>query len=85
MMMGSGIISAAILGAYIEKTLKYTKVFRVLVFLTMVQCVGFPLIIRLFDHSFGLALVLTFIMGIVLIPFMPLTFDYGSDILFPAG
>ena len=42
-MMATGIISAALFGLYIEKTLKYYVIFKVLAFLAVLQCVGFPL------------------------------------------
>ena len=32
-----------------------------------------------------MAVILGILQGIVFIPFMPLTFDYACDILFPAG
>lgn len=84
-MMICGILSAALLGLYIEKTLKYSRVFRVMGVLALVECVGFPLVVSLLPHNFGITIVFTIIMGTVFIPFMPLTFDYACDILFPAG
>ena len=30
-------------------------------------------------------MILSILQGVVFIPFMPLSFDYGCDILFPAG
>ena len=73
-MMISGIIAAVILGLYIERTLKYSFVFRALATLSLVDCIGFPIIMNLFPHSFELVLLFTSIMGIFSIPLMPLTF-----------
>lgn len=84
-MMVVGIVSAALFGLYIEKTLKYYLIFKVLAFLGLVVCVGLPLILATFKYNFPLTMLLIAMMGIVFIPFMPLTFDYGCDILFPAG
>jgi Na+/melibiose symporter-like transporter len=84
-MMVSGIVSAALFGIYIEKTLKYYLVFRVLGVLSLVACVGFPLILATAKDNFPLIFLLCTIFGVVFIPLMPLTFDYGTDVLFPAG
>jgi hypothetical protein len=36
-------------------------------------------------HNFALGAILVLLQGIVFIPLMPLSFDYGCDVLFPAG
>jgi hypothetical protein len=36
-------------------------------------------------HSFPFAALIVLLQGIIFIPLMPLSFDYGCDILFPAG
>jgi hypothetical protein len=36
-------------------------------------------------YNFPFAVMLVALQGIVFIPLMPLSFDYGCDILFPAG
>ena len=84
-MMVTGIICAAIFGLYIEKTLKYFVIFRLLALLAIIQCIGFPLALAIAKYNFLLFLLISILQGIVFIPFMPLTFDYGCDILFPAG
>ena len=84
-MMATGIISAALFGLYIEKTLKYYVIFKVLAFLAVLQCVGFPLVLGIEKYNFPLIMILSILQGVVFIPFMPLSFDYGCDILFPAG
>ena len=84
-MMVTGIISAAFFGFYLEKTLKYYVVFRILGVLGLIECIGFPLILVTMEYNFELVLLVSAIMGIVFISSMPLTFDYGCDILFPAG
>jgi MFS family permease len=83
-MMLAGIISAALFGLYIERTYKYHFLFRILAVLGLVVCVSFPLLVATI-HVFPLTLLMTAVMGVVFIPFMPLSFDYGCDILFPAG
>lgn len=84
-MMIVGIISAALFGLYIERTLKYYVIFKVLAFLGVVVCVGLPLVIGFLKYNFPIALLLISMMGVIFIPMMPLSFDYGCDILFPAG
>lgn len=51
----------------------------------ILQCVGIPLMLIEIGHSFALGAILVLLQGIVFIPLMPLSFDYGCDILFPAG
>lgn len=51
----------------------------------IIQCVGFPLVLAVEKYNFLLVMILSILQGIVFIPFMPLSFDYGCDILFPAG
>lgn len=53
--------------------------------LGIMQCVGIPLMLSEIGHSFAFAVILVLLQGIVFIPLMPLSFDYGCDILFPAG
>jgi FLVCR family feline leukemia virus subgroup C receptor-related protein len=84
-MMIVGIISAALIGIYIEKTLKYRRVFIPLGLFGIIQSVCLPLVLIYKGHSFPLALVIVFLQGVIFIPLMPLSFDYGCDILFPAG
>jgi len=45
-MMVVGIISAAIIGIYVERTLKYRTVFLVLAFLGVVQTVAFSVLLK---------------------------------------
>ena len=82
--MVCGILSATLIGLYIEKTLKYRRVFRVLCLLGLLESAAFPIIVGALNN-FPLVLLACAIMGIVLIPFMPLSFDYGCDVLYPAG
>ncbi|CAM6006598.1 unnamed protein product [Sphagnum balticum] len=84
-MIVTGVLSAGLLGAYIEKTLNYRRVFVALGVLGIVQSCFLPIFLRVFGDNFGLAAVLIGIQGIVFIPLMPLSFDYGCDILYPAG
>lgn len=84
-MMVVGIVSAALLGLYIEKTLKYRRVFIPLALFGIVQSVGMPLMLATLGNNFSIAVILVFMQGAIFIPLMPLTFDYGCDILFPAG
>jgi FLVCR family feline leukemia virus subgroup C receptor-related protein len=84
-MMIVGIVSAALIGIYIEKTLKYRRVFIPLALFGMVQCVGMPIMLAEIGDSFSIAAILVFLQGAIFIPLMPLSFDYGCDILFPAG
>ncbi len=84
-MMVVGIISAALLGLYIEKTLQYRRIFIILSIFGIIQSVGFPFMLAKLGDNFIIAVVLVFLQGAIYIPLMPLSFDYGCDILFPAG
>lgn len=84
-MMIVGIVSAALIGLYIEKTLKYRRVFIPLAFFGMVQCVALPAMLLEVGHSFPFAIIIVLLQGVIFIPLMPLSFDYACDILFPAG
>jgi len=84
-MMFSGILVASIVGYYIERTLKYKMVFRVMLVLAVVECVGFPLVLLTMGNNFALIMLLCAIMGAVFISYIPLLFDFGCDVLFPAG
>jgi hypothetical protein len=46
-MMVIGIISAALIGLYVEKTLQYRKVFIILSILGITQTIGFSLMLKL--------------------------------------
>jgi hypothetical protein len=46
-MMVIGIISAALIGLYVEKTLDYRRVFMILAILGITQTIGFSLILKL--------------------------------------
>jgi hypothetical protein len=80
-----GIISATIFGFYIEKTLNYSLVFKILTVIAVVSCIGVPLILITVGLSFGWMMLLFSSMGIVMISLIPLSFDYGSDVFYPAG
>jgi FLVCR family feline leukemia virus subgroup C receptor-related protein len=83
-MMVIGIISAAVIGLYVEKTLQYRRVFMVLAVMGITQTIGFSLVLKL-EVDFYILLVIIMVQGILFIPMMPLCFDYGCDILFPVG
>jgi MFS transporter, FLVCR family, feline leukemia virus subgroup C receptor-related protein len=84
-MMIVGIVSAAVIGIYIEKTLKYRRVFIPLAFFGIIQCVALPIMLKFIGYSFPFAALIVLLQGVIFIPLMPLSFDYGCDILFPAG
>lgn len=84
-MMIVGIVSAGLIGVYIEKTLKYRRVFIPLAFFGILQCVALPLMLKFIGYNFPLAAIIVFLQGVIFIPLMPLSFDYGCDVLFPAG
>jgi MFS transporter, FLVCR family, feline leukemia virus subgroup C receptor-related protein len=84
-MMFVGIVSAGFIGAYIEKTLKYRKVFIPLALFGIIQCIALPIMLIEIGHSFPFAAIIVLLQGVIFIPLMPLSFDYGCDILFPAG
>ncbi len=87
-LMISGIISAGIFGAYVERTLKYRNVFWLCSFIGFFTIAGFPLAMKFFSdaHKYYWAyLALVTCQGLVFIPLQPMTIDYGTDIMFPIG
>lgn len=84
LMMIVGILSAAGIGVYVERTLKYKLVFRVLAVLGVVQTVAF-VVVLIYCPEFMILLVVIVLQGVLFIPIMPLGFDYGCDIMFPIG
>ncbi len=83
-MMITGIISAAVIGIYVEKTLNYRRVFMILAFLGIVQTIAFSLLLDI-EPQFVTLLIVIVVQGVLFIPIMPLSFDYGCDIMFPVG
>lgn len=83
-MMVVGIVSAAAIGIYVEKTLNYRIVFILLAILGILQTIGFVVSLKL-EAGFIAFMALIVVQGVLFIPLMPLTFDYGCDILFPIG
>lgn len=85
-LMVTGIIFAALFGAYVEKTLKYRRVFWFCAITGLLTTVGFPLAMKYLHYSdFWAFLLLVIFQGMVFIPLQPLTIDYASDIMFPTG
>lgn len=84
-MMASGILTAGIVGFYIERTLNYGLVFRTMLILGLIECVGFPLVLLTQENSFILVLIMCAVMGSVFVCYIPLLFDFGCDVLYPAG
>lgn len=87
--MITGIVSAAIFGIYVEKTLKYRNAFWVCSFVGVLTTVGFPLALKFLSDDpekyYWIYMGLVVCQGIVFIPLQPLTIDYGSDTMFPIG
>lgn len=88
-LMIAGIISAGILGIYVQKTLKYRNTFIVCGLLGILTTVAFPLALKYLSNDpnkyYWLYMGLVVFQGIVFIPLQPLTIDYGSDTMFPIG
>ena len=85
-LMVTGIIFAAIFGLYVEKTLKYRRVFWLCAVIGLLTTIGFPLAMKFLHYSdFWIFLLLVILQGMVFIPLQPLTIDYASDIMFPTG
>lgn len=83
--MVAGIISAALIGLYIEKTLKYRRMFWICSLLGIITTIGFPLSLKFLSDKFWVFMILVIMQGMVFIPLQPLSIDYGCDILFPIG
>lgn len=83
-MMIIGILSAALIGIYVEKTLNYKKVFIILSILGMLQTVSFTILLKI-GADFIYFLIAVIFQGILFIPLIPLSFDFGCDVLFPIG
>ena len=58
--------------------------FILLAILGILQTIGFVLSLKL-EAGFIIFMALIVVQGVLFIPLMPLTFDYGCDILFPIG
>ena len=84
-LMVAGIISAALMGAYVEKTLKYRRMFWLCSILGILTTIGFPLFLKFISNEFWVCLILVVMQGTVFIPLQPLSIDYGCDTLFPMG
>lgn len=86
--MVAGIVSAALLGAYVEKTLKYRNTFILCGILGILTTAAFPLSLKFFSDAskyYWLYMALVICQGVVFIPLMPLSIDYGTDTMFPIG
>lgn len=84
-LMIAGIISAALLGAYVEKSLNYFGCFRFCGILGLLTTIAFPVGIKLLGYSFWYFFVVVTLQGMVFIPLQPLSADYSCDIMFPIG
>ena len=84
-LMVTGIISAALIGLYVEKTLKYRRIFWVCSLLGILTTIGFPLSLKYYSDQYWIFLILVIMQGMVFIPLQPLCIDYGCDVLFPIG
>ena len=80
-----GIVSAGIFGAYVQKNRRFRRVFIFLATLGGLYSISYPMFLKVVGYDFGLAMIFSAVMGITFIPFMPLSFDYGCQILFPTG
>jgi hypothetical protein len=52
--------------------------------LGIIQTIGFSIVLKL-EGGFIVFFIFIAMQGILFIPLMPLSFDYGCDILFPIG
>lgn len=87
-MMITGIVSAALFGAYVERTLKYRNVFWLCAIIGLLTTFGFPMALKFLNDAskyYWVYILLVILQGFVFIPLQPLTIDYGSDIMFPVG
>lgn len=88
-LMISGIISAALFGIYVEKTLKYRNTFIMCSIIGLATTVLFPLALKFWsgdaEKYYWMYMALVVFQGIVFIPLQPLTIDYASDTMFPIG
>lgn len=84
-LMVTGIISAALIGAYVEKSLNFKGSFRVCGAIGILTTIAFPLGIKLLGYNFLFFLFVVIFQGMVFIPLQPLSADYACDIMFPIG
>lgn len=87
-LMITGIVSAGVFGAYVERTLKYRNIFILCGIVGIGTTIGFPLCLYYLsdaDKYFWIYFGLVACQGFVFIPMQPLTIDYGSDTMFPIG
>lgn len=83
-MIGVGLISACVLSLYVEKFGKYKQVFIVCAIVSCGTMFGFSFALY-YSGAFSLLLILTIVLGASLTPLIPLSFDFGCEIVFPVG
>ena len=83
-MIGVGLFAACGLSLYVEKVGKYRGVFVLCSLVAITSSLGFMLCLY-YLQSFAILLGLTLLMGSSLTPLLPLSFDFGCEIVFPVG
>ena len=83
-MIGVGLVSACILSFYVEKVGKYKGVFIVCSIIAVASTFGFVLCLYYVD-SYYLLVAFTVLLGGSMTPLIPLSMDFGCEIVFPVG
>lgn len=84
-LMITGIISAAVIGAYVERSQNYCGSFRICGVIGLLTTAAFPIGMKVFGYNFWFFLAVVILQGMVFIPLQPLSADYACDIMFPIG
>lgn len=84
-MIGVGLISACVISLYVEKSGKYKPTFIFCSVLAIGSSFGFMFSMYYLDRNFIVLLIMAIMMGSSLTPLIPLSFDFGCEIVFPVG
>lgn len=83
-MIGVGLLSACLLSLYVEKAKTYKPVFILCSVVAILGLFGFSFSLYYLD-KFYILLILAILLGGSLTPLLPLSFDFGCEIVFPVG
>lgn len=83
-MIGIGLVGSVVFSLYVEKTERYKRVFMFCCIMSICALLVFSFNLYYFQ-IFAVSLVVVTVMGLTLTPLMPLSFDFGCEIVFPIG
>ena len=78
-----GLFGSGVLGYYADKTHKFKIILVIIQIGSLVSMVGFALLIEMRNPI--IATVLGFMIGFIMIPMIPLGFEFACEVTFPIG